>query len=92
MVRVAWIGLYDDWWAYVVTMITVCIVPPFVVILAGFVTSWPFLVSGSIAVFVLKLGVESGRLLITVRHQGHSQASTESSQPEEGADDEQNRR
>jgi hypothetical protein len=63
----AWIGLYNDWWASFVTIITVSILPPAVVIWAGFVSSWPFWVSASVAVIVMILAVVSARLLMANR-------------------------
>jgi hypothetical protein len=63
----AWIGLYNDWWASFVTIITVSIFPPAVVIWAGFVSSWPFWVSASVAVIVMILAVVSARLLMANR-------------------------
>jgi hypothetical protein len=61
--RHAWIGLYNDWWAAFVTIVTVCSLPTLVVIWAGFVSSWPWWVSVVVAVIVLGLAWDCGRLL-----------------------------
>jgi hypothetical protein len=58
-----WIGLYNDRWASVVTIVTVSSLPTLVVIWAGFVSSWPWWVSAFVAVIVLTLAWDSGRLL-----------------------------
>ena len=63
--RHAWIGLYNDRWASVVTILTVSIFPLVVVIWAGFfVSSWPWWLSTVVATIVLTLACDSGRLLI----------------------------
>jgi hypothetical protein len=59
----AWIALYNDWWASLVTILTVCSLPTLVVIWSGFVSSWSRWVSIVIAAAVLKLGWDSGHLL-----------------------------
>jgi hypothetical protein len=61
--RHAWIGLYNDWWASLVTILTVNSLPALVVIWSGFVSSWPWWVSAVIAVIILNLAWNSGRLL-----------------------------
>ena len=61
--RHAWIALYNDRWAFVVTILTVSIFPSLVVIWAGFISSWPFWLSIVIAMIVLTLAWNSGRLL-----------------------------
>ena len=61
--RHAWIGLYNDWWASFVMIVTVCSLPTLVVTWAGFVSSWPWWVSVVVALIVLVLAWDSGRLL-----------------------------
>jgi len=64
----AWISLYKDWWASVVTILTVSIVPLGVVIRTGFfVSSWPRQSSVLITLIVLALAVDSARLLVGAR-------------------------
>jgi hypothetical protein len=66
--RHAWIGLYEDCWASVVTILTVSIVPPGVVIWAGFfVSSWPWWSSVLITLTVLAMAADSARLLVDTR-------------------------